>query len=123
MEETPLALRLRACVVAEGIRQGLDIPADHVLYAAGKAVLMVATREDFMFWYPANWWQAFKARWFPWWLKKWSPVQQACVTAITKYPELRIPNEMLGQEFVHLEVLTPKELERRKKLGVQGKIW
>jgi len=44
--------------------------------------------------YPADWWQAFKDRWFPGWaLKRW-PVKFRTfdMTAYQTYPEIKIPS-------------------------------
>lgn len=44
--------------------------------------------------YPADWWEAFKARWFPAWaLARW-PVRETIYDAKVLYPEVEIPERM-----------------------------
>lgn len=47
--------------------------------------------------YPADWWQALKDRWFPWWLLRRYPVRRTSVRFDVKavYPTLtfQLPNE------------------------------
>jgi len=59
---------------------------------------------------PANWWEAWKERWFPGWLKKRVPVKYLTIMAVHKFPEADVPENipLLGQEFVHLKII-PKE--------------
>lgn len=45
--------------------------------------------------WPADWWQAFRARWFPrWWLRRW-PVryERRQLVAHELYPELKMPDD------------------------------
>jgi hypothetical protein len=43
------------------------------------------------FYYPADWWQAFRVRWFPkWWLRRWPP----------KYREIDCHWKVLYPDFV-----------------------
>lgn len=43
--------------------------------------------------YPADWWQAFKARWFPGWLRRRYPVKMRIVEleAAALYPKVSMP--------------------------------
>ncbi len=43
--------------------------------------------------YPVNWWEAFKDRWFPTWMKNRWPVQERTHTINLKvvYPKLKLP--------------------------------
>lgn len=42
--------------------------------------------------YPADWWQAFKERWFkPWMLKRW-PVKHRCYSVRAFYPKVSAPD-------------------------------
>lgn len=75
-----------------------------------RLLLPIATKEDQVFDYPADWWQAFKERWFPQWLLKRYPVTRNRVWAIHKFPELNVPNEYVGREFVHFRVIRDEEL-------------
>ena len=67
-----------------------------------RLLLDVATQEDDLCSYPCDWWQAFKERWFPAWAKRKTPVRMTEVLAVHKYPELAVPENPLGREFVHL---------------------
>ena len=54
--------------------------------------------------YPADWWQAFKARWFPqWMLNKW-PIKYTRVTLDVKatYPNFHpsLPNEQVVYQII-----------------------
>ena len=66
-----------------------------------RAVAKIATLEDMLCAYPKDWWQAFKDRWFPKWLKRHYPVETNDVWAVHKFPDLGTP---LGRERIHLEV-------------------
>lgn len=50
--------------------------------------------------WPADWWQAFKARWAPAWVRRRWPVQYATFTVTTTavYPDFlpALPNERIG---------------------------
>lgn len=41
--------------------------------------------------YPADWWQAFKDRWFPRWAKGRWPVRQTRINVVDVYPSIPIP--------------------------------
>ncbi len=45
--------------------------------------------------YPADWWQAFKERWFPKWAKRRWPVEYEVrrITLHVLYPNFRHPND------------------------------
>ena len=79
-------------------------------------ILNVATLEEPIQEIPADWFQHFKLRWFPRWLKRKFPAKMVWVVAIHKFPELQIPP--LGREYVHLKVVDQdklmKELERNE---------
>jgi hypothetical protein len=42
---------------------------------------------------PANWWEAFKERFFPEFLRKYFPVKYRVITYKSLYPYLRLPNQ------------------------------
>ncbi len=42
--------------------------------------------------YPSDWWQAFKERWFPKWLRKRYPVQYTEHKIAALYPEIQLGN-------------------------------
>jgi len=75
-----------------------------------RGMLEIATHEDQVHDYPEDWWQSCKARWFPDWLKRKSPVRYSRIWAVHKYPELNIPNELVGREFIHFKVVKDSEL-------------
>ena len=70
-----------------------------------REVYRLATYEELMAKYPADWKQAFKERWFPDWLLKWFPVKYREVIAKHKFPEF--PITKLGHEFVDTFVRSP----------------
>lgn len=75
-----------------------------------QGMLAIATQEDREISYPADWWQAFKFRWFPEWaLRRW-PVKRHHIIAIHKFPEVTLPNEFAGHEYVHFKVMDDEEL-------------
>lgn len=43
--------------------------------------------------YPADWWQAFKERWFPAWLKAKFPPQYTRYEVQAQYPRMAIPEQ------------------------------
>ena len=45
--------------------------------------------------YPADWWQAFKERWFPKWLQKYYPINEKIeiIEVMAYYPKLPIPGQ------------------------------
>lgn len=81
---------------------------ERIVIEGSKVILDILTQEDEVFDYPADWWQAFKERWFTKWLKRRSRVKRARVWAIHKFPELDFPQNFVGKEFVHLKVLPKK---------------
>ena len=52
--------------------------------------------------WPADWWQAFKERWFPAWAKARWPVEYhtEVMTVRELYPALRMPDKRYHAEFV-----------------------
>lgn len=84
-----------------------------------RSILTLATQEEEVFDYPADWFQWFKQRWFPKWLLAHYPIRTARIWAISKFPELNIPNEFVGKEFVHFRVVNEDKL--RKKIEKEEK--
>lgn len=91
---------------------------DHIPGEIFRGILAIATQEEEVHKYPADWWHMFKARFFPTWLKRKSPIRYNYVWAIHKFPELNLPNSLVGREFVHFKVIDSDELEKlgREKL-------
>lgn len=81
-----------------------------------EVILDIATQEETLCQYPANWLEALKERWFFGWLKKRFPVRMKQVIAVHKFPELDAP---VGREFVHLRIVDQdklmKELEEQRE--------
>ena len=73
-----------------------------------RGLVSVATQEEEVLDYPADWWQAFKVRWFPKWLQKKFPPVIARVWAVHKFPELKVPNELVGREYVTFRIVNEK---------------
>lgn len=78
-------------------------------------VLDIATQEEPMMRIPADWWQAFKERWYPQWLKKKSPVKYKEIVAVHRFPELEVPHEVLGREFVHLKIVDVDKMVKEQE--------
>ena len=81
----------------------------------------IATQEEPLFRHPTRlnckglWWQYFKQRWFPDWLLRKFPVKDEEIIAVHKFPELNIPDQTLGREFVNLRIVDPEELAKEKE--------
>ena len=86
----------------------------------------IATQEEPLFRHPTKlnckglWWEYVKARWFPDWLLRKFPVKEEEIIAVHKFPELNIPDQALGREFVHLRIVDPEELAKEKEDDIQG---
>lgn len=78
---------------------------------AVEVMLDIATQEELIREIPKDWWQHFKLRWYPCWLKRKFPVKMAWVGAIRKFPEIQVPP--LGREYVHLVVVDSDKLVKR----------
>ena len=80
---------------------------------AVELMLDIATQQESIMEIPADWFQHWKQRWLPRWLKRKYPVRMNWVYAITKFPELQVPQ--LGRSYLHLQVIDldklVKELE------------
>ncbi len=79
-----------------------------------RALFTMATIEETIAEIPADWWHHFKQRWFsgrkwlrycPIWLRVALKPKMMWVVAQHKFPELEVPNEVMGREFVHLKVV------------------
>mgnify|MGYP001579721581 CR=1 FL=1 len=67
-------------------------------------ILHIATIEEPVSTIPATWWDWFKKRWFPLWVLRRFPIQYTEIIVAHKFPELSVPDQLLGHEFVHLTV-------------------
>ena len=88
---------------------------DYVNYRAIKAILDLTCLEEDTYYHPADWWQAIKDRWLPRWAKRYFRVRMKEVAAIHKFPELDIPPDLFGREFVSFRVLDEKYYMPRDK--------
>ncbi len=82
------------------------------LKQAIRLVFRLATMEEQVYDYPADWLEWFKQRWFPKWLIKKYPIKMARVWSVHTFPELNIPEDLIGKEYVHFSVVDEKKLER-----------
>ena len=88
---------------------------------AFRILLDVATQEEELISIPANWWQALKERVLPKRLKWWFPVRCKEVWAYHKFPELGFPEEVVGREFVHLQVIDQDKLMKKGRENEEHK--
>ena len=91
------ANRIKLEIVNEGIRSML------------KATIDILTKEELLVKYPADWWQAFKERWFPKWLKRKHPVKYTECFAQHLFPEQSFPN--FGREVIKLKMVSPDYID------------
>src|SRR3990172_2939900 len=56
------------------LRLSLDA-APHLMSHTFTMMLKGLTKDYDRVSWPADWWQAFKQRWFPWWLKRQFPIR------------------------------------------------
>lgn len=96
-----------------------DIVFDNGRYML-RTLLNVATQEETIAEIPVNWWEHLKKTiyrntWFPRWIKRRFPVEVDWLVAVHKFPELNVPESLLGREFVHLKVVDPWELQDKLK--------
>ena len=80
-----------------------------------RGVITYLTQEEPLCKYPANWWEAFKLRVFPRWLKRKTPaIKMTEVWAVHRFPELDPPESMVGREFISLHIVNQDKLEGNK---------
>lgn len=93
--------------LAHDLANGVEVEALHDVLAG---MILVNVRASFAgkhldqqsIEHPYDWWQAFKERWFPAWLKRLSPVRYAVytMTAIEYYPQLSLPDRSDGRVMI-----------------------
>jgi len=95
-----------------------DYIGNHII----RGLFRFATLEEEVFDYPDNfltrlgqWWHAFKAKKFPRRLYKRFPNVTKRVWATHKFPELNMPNELVGREFIHFRVVNEDKLAKVDK--------
>ena len=89
-------------------------------YQIIRGLLDIATQEEKVFEYPNNFltrlgqdWHELKERWMPKWLRRRLPIKRIQVDAIHKFPELNIPNDLVGKEFVKFRVVDMDKLRKK----------
>ena len=92
-------------IVIDGNQLNITVAGDMI-----RGLLSLATQEEPILELPDGLWEHFKERWFPRWLKRRYPVRMKWVVAYHKYPELAVPESMIGREFVHLKIVDPDRL-------------
>ncbi len=124
MNEETVTFRLRKIFSKCAVDRGLNINTERYqarvidegagLYLA-ESILLLATKEEEVFDFPINWltklgqkWQSLKAR-MPRRIRKWFPLEHARVWAVSKFPDVNVPANFFGSEFVHFR--TAKEVE------------
>jgi hypothetical protein len=75
-----------------------------------KALINIATQEEEVCNVPSDWWQHFKERWFPLWLKRKFPVRYDQWWAVHKFPEVDAPD--FGSEYIHFKRVKWRDVER-----------
>jgi hypothetical protein len=120
LDEEVLTFKSRKIITQVLLDHALDVApervqvriVEHEIGRLVQGLITVATQEEEVYEHPEDWWQSFKERWFPEWLKKRYPVRMNQVWAIHKFPELNIPMDLPLREFIHFRVVNDKKLER-----------
>ena len=86
-----------------------DIVSDQII---GRIRYSLAGQEGREIKFPKDWWEAFKERWFPKWLRRKYPVVYRFYQGITLYPDYVLP-EMRKICYVTEWQGTKKEREER----------
>lgn len=81
-----------------------DPYTDHIILECVRRVCYIESTESIS--YPADWWEALKARWFPSWAKRKWPIRYVKRTAMAMFPNLEIPSE---SRFVHYFTFNKQE--------------
>ena len=118
MNEKEITFQVRRAFAQLSLGKGLKINSDRVQVKlfeesgeiVAKALFGYVTQEFGDYKHPLDWWQYFKQRWMPKWLLRKFPVRYAQVFEVHKYPEVALPVEFLGREFVHFKVVDEEEL-------------
>jgi len=97
-----------------------------------RLLLDVATREKKIDEIPANWFEGLKEaiyrRWprpSRWAARRWHP-RMKWVVAMSQFPELHVPNELVGREFVTVRIVdmwdVQDAIERGLRDAVEGRV-
>ncbi len=97
LEHIPLVLRgqiIRALAKEPGIERLTEVFCEDMVDQAAYGIglkMRVPGRHLPEVRYPADWWQAFKDRWFPAWAKERWPVRYVRYDLMALYPEIKLP--------------------------------
>jgi len=124
MSDQTFEFRLRKIFAQCAVNRGLKISPERYQVRAidegtgkylAEGILLLATKEEEVFDYPLNWltklgqkWQNLKAK-MPQWIQKRFPLEHTRIWAVHKFPDVSVPANFFGSEFVHFKVV--KELE------------
>jgi len=115
-----LIFRLRKIFTQVAFEHGLNASQDRFqvqqLEDAVRLMFLIATQEEEVFIYPVNFltklgqkWHTFKAQYLRW-CRRFFPLGITQVWAISKYPNVNVPIDFVGSEYVHFRVIEDKEL-------------
>lgn len=85
--------RLGKCIAMTREMAGLVIDGDEILAEQWDGTIIREIRAHLMaqnvgtFAYPADWWQAFKLRWFPKWARRRWPAKMSHIKVLALFPE------------------------------------
>ena len=86
------------------VEKEYDIFTDSVM-AEIRGYVLGENQDDICIKYPANWWQAFKDRWFFKWMLKYCPIKYTIhnITSKILYPDMKIslPEKKHSLVFEH----------------------
>ena len=112
LEDMKLKATQLVCQIAAD--KGMVFSADRIKITLSedliRATMLLATKEEEVFEYPANWWEMLKQALIPKWLLKYMPIRFNKVVAVHKYPEVVVPPGLLGREFIHVKVIPWEDL-------------
>lgn len=126
MKDQEFTFRLRKVFSRCAVNRGLNINPDRyqvrvIDEGAGKylaeGILLLATKEEEVWDFPDNFltrlgqrWHTIKAK-FPRWCRRFFTLGVTRVWAVSKYPDLNVPAQYFGSEYVSFRVIDEKELE------------
>lgn len=87
------------------------------------AMLELATLDEQVYDIPADWVSSFKLRWFPKWLQKRYPPKMKRIWLAHKFPEINLPTEWWGHQYVHVRLLDGDRWEKELVDARQNQSW
>jgi len=128
-EDKGIEFRLRTIFSRCAVNRGLNINIDRyqvrtIDEGAGKylaeGMLLLATQEDEVFDFPNNFlirwgrkWHTLKVH-FPRWCRRFCPCGITRVWAIHKFPDVNVPAEFFGSEYVSFREIKEEDLGKIK---------